>query len=54
MKETEGATGNTQLTSTFFCDTRTTESFPRTPTEVSPAPLAALKAYSVKRHGRKR
>lgn len=31
---------------TFFCVTKTTESFPRTPMLVTPADLTALNAYS--------
>lgn len=39
--------GSMSLSGTFFCVTQVTESFPRMAMLVSPADLAALKAYSV-------
>ena len=45
MRATGGRRAD-NLTGTFFCVTMTLVSFPRTETEVSPDPMAALNAYS--------
>ena len=47
LKQLVTLSGSISLSGTFFCVTKQTLSFPRTPMAVRPAVLTALNAYSV-------
>jgi hypothetical protein len=47
LKTWDTEAGSINLSGTFFCDSTTAQSFPRTPTEVMFAAVMALNAYSV-------
>jgi hypothetical protein len=47
LKTWDTEEGSINLSGTFFCDSTTAQSFPRTPTEVMFAAVMALNAYSV-------